>query len=378
MKRLLTITITLLAFAAKGQVTHNHTLKIGVGNEWNAFLSPSSLLEDDELFTQSQLWDNGTYQFISLKNGFKVEGDKFRLKLKANGSLGVYQTAQNSNRYTYRMGVSYRLKYMSKKYLELAPEVFRKRREGVNADNAVLTTPFSYTLIKAPLGLDFYLGNKAWLKTQLGYLYKNYDKSGGEKLYYQAPYFEALISKKWETESITKKLTLTSTTQARQYHVLSRIEDEEDEESILREGSRDWTYQFTSLILDFSKNESNRKLGLGLYHTSRFDNNNRSTFHEVGPGIQYQAGNSKVGFKSNIKYLVRSYEKLSPGAGNDTPLQYGYLRGSLELEYTLTKKSQLYGKGNFVNRTSNNPDQELRSFREYFNGYVEMGIKMNW
>ncbi|WP_462251821.1 hypothetical protein [Ekhidna sp.] len=377
MKSLIIATMVCLLFTAGySQNTHSHKLSIGLGNEWNAFLSPSRFLEDEEFLSRNELWDNGTYQAIALNNSFKKEGDKYRIKLKVNGSLGIYQTQQNSNRYTYRVGASYRLKYASKKYFELAPEFFRKRREGVNTDNAVLATPFSYSLLKLPVGFDFYLGNKTWIKTEFGYLYKNYDKPSGEKLLYHAPFIEGEISKKWESDSRITKLSLKSVTQSRKYVTRSSRIDE-DEVTFL-DGSRDWVYQFTELTLDLSKDDDSRTFGIGLYQMSRIDSDGSSTFHEVGPGIQYEGNNNKFGYRTLVKYTFRNYTRLSPGSENETPLRYQYLRANFELDFAISEYGKVYGSANLVNRTSNNPDLELLSFREYFNGYVEMGIRWAW
>ncbi|MEM7297055.1 MAG: hypothetical protein AAF391_02185 [Bacteroidota bacterium] len=390
MKNIALTLACLMAITGYGQVTHTHKLSLGIGNEWNAFLSPSTFVEDDEVRRHSDLWDNGTFQSVSLKNSIKNEGSRYKLKVKVNGSLGVFQTEQNSNRYTYRLGLSYRLKYASKKYFEFAPELFRKKREGLNTDNAVLATPFSYLVFKMPIGFDFYLGNKSWLKTQAGYLYKNYDKTQGEKLYYQAPFLEAVYSKKWEAETSFKKFALKSTTQLRNYHTLSlknefeELEEEEfeereelDDEVIYQEGSRNWMYQFTTLMIDFTKGDT-RKVGIGFYHVSRIDHRSRSTYHELGPGILYDEMLGKIGFKSSIRYTIRNYTKLSPSSESSIPLQYKYLRANLELNYPINGTGQIYGKGSFVNRTSNNPNLESLSFRDYFNGFVEIGLRWEW
>ena len=353
----------------------SHKLEIGLGNEWNAFLSPSMLMEDEELLNQSSLWDNGTFQRVALRNSWKKEGGKYKLKLKANGSLGLFQTEQNSNRYSYRIGTSYRLKYASKKYFELAPEVYRKRREGINSDNAVLATPFSFTLIEAPVGFDFYLGNKSWLKTQIGYMYKNYDKSNDEMLRYHAPFLEASISKKWVNELVSRKLTVRSLTQKRSYQTRSLVGDF-DEELSFREGSRDWLYQFTTISYDFSFNDGATKLGLGMHQTSRIDQSGNNGFHEVGPGVKFSTKSSKVGFSTNAKYTIRRYISLAPGEENDTPLKYNYLRLNAEVDYNLGSGKKIYARTKFINRTSNNPNIESRSFRDYFNGFVEVGFKV--
>lgn len=377
--------LCLSVLSVNGQITHTHKLDVGLGHEWNAFLAPSTLIEEDDELFREDLWDNGTFQSLSLQNGFKIEGKNHRIKLKVNGSLGLFQTEQNSNRYTYRIGASYRAKYASKKYFEFEPEFFRKKREGINTDNAVLATPFSYSLLRIPVAFDFYLGKKAWLKTQAGYLFKNYDKANGEKLLYHAPFFEAMYSKKWQSDRFIKKVSLTSTSQLRNYQTLSLLTDledfdEDDPELELeyREGSRDWTYQFTTLKLDLTNINKSNSVALGLYHISRIDQNSRSTFNEIGPGIAYETTLQKIELKSSVRYTIRNYTRLAPGAENTTPLQYHYLRLNAALNYRLNKKSQIYCNTHFVNRTSNNPNLDAMSFRDYFNGYMEIGVRWSW
>ncbi|NQZ76292.1 MAG: hypothetical protein HRT61_09295 [Ekhidna sp.] len=379
-RNLLLLMTGLLFHPVSGQIQHTHKLELGLGSEWNAFLSPSRLIIDDDVLSGTENWDSGTFQKFVLNNTFSKEGKLHRLKLKVNGNLGIYQTMRNADRYAFRISTSYRLKYASKKYLEFAPEFYRKRREGFNADNAVLATPFSYRLIRVPVGLDFYLGKKSWLKTELGYLHKKYDQPSGERLMYKAPYLEVLYSKKWKTDAWERKLLVESETQIRDYETISArvVASHLGDELLFRIGSREWLYQFNRLLFDFTKSRNDFNIGLGLYHTARIDQNDRSTFHEIGPGAHIDTKGKTLGFKSSIRYTTRNYKNLAPGSGNNRSLKYQYLMMNFEFNLPINETGRIYWRGSFVNRTSNNPNMESLTFRDYFNGYVELGLRWNY
>ena len=88
---------------------------------------------------------------------------------------------------------------------------------------------------------DYYLGKRAWLKTQVGYLFKDYDRVEGEDLYYRSPFVTAAISKKWLGSEATKKLTVTANGQWRKYTDIEAItSNAEDPEFVSEE--RNWNY----------------------------------------------------------------------------------------------------------------------------------------
>jgi len=121
-KSLTWILALLVAMPIMAQENHSrsHQISLGAGQEWNAFLRPTTLLQAGELLHQEELWDNGTFQSLSFNNSFRWEKDQHKFKLKLNGSLGIFQTEENANRHKYTIGGSYRVKYASKKYFELS------------------------------------------------------------------------------------------------------------------------------------------------------------------------------------------------------------------------------------------------------------------
>lgn len=394
MHKSLTLILALL-FSAPiiAQVNHSrsHQISIGGGQEWNAFLRPTTFAQDGEVLNKEELWDNGSFQSLSFNNSFRWEKDQHKFKLKLNGSLGIFQTEENANRHSYTIGGSYRVKYAPKKYFEFAPEYFRKKREGINGDQAILATPFSFQQFRAPLSFDFYLGDGAWVKSEVGYLIKSYDRPNEQVLRYQAPYLGISLSKKWTIGEHTTKLTLHSISQWRKYTDIDRIaeqidpEDEEDEffeedeafegEDEFQENERNWSYYFNNLTYSLKTGNKKLRAEIGIYSTMRIDARSVSDYLEIGPGINATWKTGKLELSPGIRYSIRKYSRLAPGEGNNLLLQYNYLRTRFNANYRLTNNLSLFGRYILTKRDSNNPSLDSNAFREYFYAQGELGIR---
>lgn len=369
MKKFITLAITFyITQSLFAQTTSNHSVGAGLGHEWNVFLNPSYLESEEEELDRFDLWDNGTFQSLSSRNSWKIEKGEHRLKLVANGSLGIYQTQNDANRFEYYLKASYRTKYSSKKYFEFAPEYQRLKREGVNIADAVLRTPFSFGRLYLPLHFDFYMGNKMWVKTQVGYLYKHYDRMMEEEaLVYKSPFATVSFSKKWVGSSV-QKLTFNSGLQLRTYEEL-----EFDSDGELEEKTRNWNFLRNSV--EFSNKKESRSITFGLYEISRLDQSQTNTYHEASPGVKWSSEFGKIGIDASLRYSYRYYPGLTPGEDNDDlQLVYQYIRTNVKMTYEVTSKIQGYTKLNVVDRLSNNPDPAARGFRGYFNSLVETGL----
>ncbi|MEO1054931.1 MAG: hypothetical protein AAFX87_30130, partial [Bacteroidota bacterium] len=328
-KLLAFVLLFVISQAAMAQWQISHKIGFGAGHEWNVFLNPRTAVNDGETLTNEELWDNGTFQSVFFNNSFRYDTGRHRLKFKVNTSAGLYQTEESANRYAYDLGFSYRVKYAKRKYFEFAPELNRRRRQGINEADAVLRTPFSYTILTIPVHFDFYLSNKTWLKTQAGYLSKNYDRENGEELLYRAPFLTVMISKKWQTKLLTKKLSFSHGTQFRNYFELERStpfdpeEEEEDFEEIeLEEKTRQWNYFRSHIEYQLTGAKKDFDIVFGLYHIARLDVDETNSYSEIAPGIQFKYGFDRIKFTSSTKYAIRNYQNLSPGAGNDLLLRY--------------------------------------------------------
>ncbi len=371
----ITLVLSLSILDVFGQTTQNTTIDLSAGHEQNVFLNPDLLETDDEVLDRTDLWDNGTYQALSLRHVWKTKQANHTWKLGGGGGLGLYQTEMNANRYALHLEGSFRTKYGPRKYLEVAPTVSRKKRSGVNVSDAVLQTPFSYLLAEIPIHADFYLGSKSWLKTEVGYRYKNYDQTAGERLYYHAPFLQALISKKWVAGGWTHKLYLSTDAMLRRYRDVERSNDEGEDEALLVEKVRKWNYSKQELGLLLS----GKKLGItaAVHHLRRKDLSGSNSYREFAPLLEGEYRMGKLRMQGGMSFSHRNYDTITPGRGNDDlVLAYQYFRFNGQLQYFLEETVRLYLKGRLVRRLSNNPDPGSIAFQEYFTSNLQAGLSI--
>lgn len=372
-KTTLGIFLLVISQSTFAQWERKSKLGISTGYESNVFLNPPSLIIEGEEIGRDELWQSGTFQQLFLNTSFVYDTLSYRLKIKANGGASLYQTDIEANRRTYDLGVAYRRKIGKRKYLEIAPKYNRRQRDGVNEADAVLRTPFSFRQMIIPLHFDYYLGGRAWLKTQVGYLRKDYDRMEGEELKYTSPFAQITVSKKWLDRITTKKLTLTASNQWRTYTDIE-LSSEEDEDPIFENEERQWNYRRVDTEFEFIDKNDKYRILFGLYHLQRTDIDGPNGYTQVSPAVQFKYNITRLTMDAEFKYSLRKYSGLSPGRDNDTLLRYDYLRAGLGARYTLKNNASAFLKGKIVNRESNSPDLEAIGFRDYFTGFVELGM----
>ncbi len=374
------ILLALTSIQLNAQWERQFRAGLNAGHEWNIFLNPSVIRGAEETLFRNDLWVNAPYQGGFVSADFNRDLGKSRWKIGTYLSGANYNSRINANRHSFRLNISYRVKYASRKYFEVAPELYRIKRVGINDQDAILSTPFSYFRFTLPVKFDFYLKNKTWLKTTSGYLYRSYDRTNARQLSYHAGFIEAGLSKKWKSDKNETKLTYTNRVEVRLYKNLEFFLDEPDEPGDpaepeeVEESSRVWTYLSNDLEYSIKPLHQNFKLTLGLYTTIRLDSEEENSYKELAPGIRTEWKLSRWTLSGNLSYVYRNFSEREVGE-EEVPLQYKYIRGSVKASVPLGEKTNFYIKSNVVNRASSN-DLLTRGFREYFNSRIEMGITL--
>ena len=345
---------------------------ISTGYESNVFLNPPSLIVEDEEIGKDELWQNGTFQRLFLNTSFVLDTLSYRLRIKANAGASRYQTEVEANRHTYDLGIAYRRKIGKRKYLEIAPEYNRRQRDGVNEADAVLRTPFSFRQLIVPLHFDYYVGNRAWLKTQAGYLYKDYDRVEGEQLYYTSPFVQVALSKKWLGRLATKKLTLMVRNQWRTYTDIE-LSSGNGELPIFENEQRNWNYRGIDTEFEFIDKDEKYRVLLGLYHLRLTDVDGAFGYMQISPAIQLRYALSRLTLDAEFRYSLRNYTDLAPGRDNDNLLRYDYLRAGVGVDYAFKANIKAFIKARIINRESNSPNLSSIGFRDYLTGLIELG-----
>jgi len=376
MKKLLLSSLSLLVLLnAQAQLKNKLRVEAGGGYELNTFLAPAEIDGESEAV-------NASFQVVNVRNSLTYKRKKHRFKLYTKGAYSVFQTEEPSNSYALKIKAAYRVKYAKSKYFEFAPEFTKVDRGGLENVNEVLITLFSYERVKVPVSFDFYLGNRIWLKTDAGFIYKNYGKLNGEKLSYQDPYAQLKLSKRFVGEKTVKKLSYRTAFHRRRYATLSNPGDiaEFDELSFegdeFRAGTLNWNFLFNTISFTVEDSTKKQSLAVGLHHISRLDQRNQSTYHEFGPSVALTKRKNRFQYELRTRYTFRNYPRFDPN-GDELYLKYTYLKLNATVFYDLKKNTRLYVRGDLFRRTSNNTNRASMSFRDFNRPSVQLGVRID-
>lgn len=379
MKKLsLILLLSLTSLTVNAQWTGKYKAGLNGGHEWNIFLNPITVQNGEDILRRNDLWVNAYYAGAFVNADFKKNIKDGRLKWGTAISGASYNSTVNANRHSFRLYGSYRKKYAPRKYFEFAPEFYRIKRQGINDNDAILTTPFSYTRITLPFKFDFYKGNRVWLKTRAGYTFKAYDKLNNKTISYHAGFVGASLSKKWIGNQVERKLTFSSNLEMRLYKDLEQFIDEEepDEPGEVEQESRLWAYFSNDLVYDIKPQNSPIDLSLGLYTTIRFDRDWENGYLEFAPGLDANWRLRNMTLKGRVRYVNRNYPDREVGE-NEEPLRYQFVRANLEAQVPVRDNLDFFVRGNMINRKSSNTGLG-RGFRGYFNSLIETGIVLKF
>lgn len=396
MKRILILTscLFLVSNSLIGQWQKKFRASGYGGYEHNIFLSPATLLREGELVIRQDLLTSGFYEGISFGGDFEKEFEGGRWKLSFATSAANFHTTPDADRLTLNLKSSYRKRYAKGKYFEMAPSFTRRSQQGINESDGVLRTTFSYTRFNLPVHLDYYLGSKTWFKTETGYTFKAYDQNDlGEKVSYHAAYTGFGLSKKWEKDKVTSKLTFSGNLEYRHYTDLEVEEDgeEEDDEGVEENETvprpnnpigfiaeeRQWFFYRVNLEYNVKNGTSKFDYTIGLYYVGRGDSEQRFGYSEISPGISINYRAKGFSLNASTRYSMRKFRTLEVGE-NDELLRYKYLRTSLRLNVPLSKGKIWFIKGNLIDRQSSRTDISSTAFRGYFNNSIETGITIRF
>lgn len=372
-KIIFTLACCLAINSVDAQWSKNFTFGIKGGYEYNIFKTPYSLDEEDDFLIGNDLIRSGFYEGLVFNGQFQNKFENGRFKVNFRSSANNYHTEENTNLYDFGLSSSYRVKYAKRKYFELSPAFYRRQRAGQDLSDDILRTTLSYTQFILPLSFDFYLKDKTWLKTDLGYRLKSYDENDmGEKVSYHAFFAGISFSKKWQNDQKIRKLILSPGIEYRAYTDLE-AQNEEGEESDLIEDDRDWTYTTANVEYNVKLAERPLSYTIGLYSTFRHDVENKFGYKEFGPGVRLNLPLNKASMSIGGSFRHRTFNTLKVNESADV-LIYQYLRANARLTVPIGKNSTWYVEGNVIRRLSNNSNQTSTAFRSYNYALVSTGL----
>lgn len=366
------VIIALILLFSKDIVKAQLSLETGAshGYEWNIFRNPELLIQQSDTLGRDQLWQNSDYNEFFLEADYLKKWGSSKLKLSGDITGDIYHQQNNAQKEYYRVAVSYRTKYASRKFFEFSPGYVRKKQAEVSESDNIFRNRRSYTQLTAPLHFDFYLKNKAWLRLETGYKFRSYDLSRGEKTVHHGFNAEALLSKRW-VNRLRSEFELEA-----EWSTRNQTEEEIASESTELSKRTYSSYRFrTSLSFETLSKSFQIKFPF-TYKTFSDSPTERFNYTQLEGGLRLSLKTGKSRITQSMTGTIRNFTNLSVSDGE--LLNYNYVRSSTRLTVPVLNRLEYTIRASLVHRISNRSGISSSSFRGFRNSYVETGFSIKF
>ena len=374
MKKLIISIIALLSLPVSAMAQWNIETGINQGYEWNIFKNPELIVEENDTLQRNRLWQNSSFNELTADIRYEFDWENSRLRLESDLSTNLYHQAAEAHEFSYDLGASYRSNFADGKYIEVSPEYSRKKQDGVEATDPVFSSRLSYSQVRIPLELDFYLGNRAWLRFETMFRNRQYDRRNDKQTSYNAYYFESLFKKsiddrgrfdhEFEVENQIRYRDQVTT-------------DFDNPAASPEENFRQFTKIETQALYRLQNREGIFDIEFPVVGTLFYDHpSGNLDYREIEFGTEIDVDLGRTEFSAGIERTLRSFNNFDIGDSGNT-LFYAYWTGQAEIEYAITRNINLHAKARYITRTSTRERLTTAFYREYTNSYIQSGITVD-
>ncbi len=373
MKKLTIFTLAYLFIAVPAIAQWQAKTGVTNGYKWNIFKSPDVLVETSETLSRNQLWQNSVFNGFFIDTDYHKKWENSRLKISADLGLNLYYQQSQAHKNEYRLYASYRANYADNRYIEFAPEFKRKQQDGVNQNDLIYSTRLSYRQFEAPVHLDFYLGDRAWLKFEAKYRLKIYDQFDNNETRYSAYYLEALYKKKWKNPVVTHEISAETELQYRDQNNIAFTAQNSPIIAASRAFSKVEAGTAYKLKTSNSRFEIEFPVTATLVGDYPSGNLNYNEI-EFGTDVQFYIAETRI--KLGAERTLRNFSNFKTQSGRS--LNHQFWDFSFGLKAPLTTRLALTTKASFVTRNSNRERTNTFAYREYTTSYFQTGIEVKF
>ncbi len=340
------------------------------GYEYNYFKSPKTIRSEGVVLTENDLIASSIYQDIEITYRYRYKWGKNRIRLLANPFSRLFYENFDDSYWSLNTTAKYDHKFSKKTTFLTELRFKRMNREGLGGDQDVLINPLGYTNYGATAGLEFILFDNNETRVESFYNFKDFDAFGVRDLEFDEYGVQFTTVQSFDVNSLEHKLGFSAYAKKRKYETFNASEIDSD-------GERDWDYLKGNLFYQLPINEKLRITPNVVYY-KRIDNSTgRSGFNQFGPGITMLYKNKATKIRSGLSFITRNYTDIdardTEGLIGDK-LKYEYanfsINASHEIRNGFSITSTLYSRV----RSTNYTDIDARSFRNYRNQYIGLGV----
>ena len=367
---LVLITWTICAYSSAQSKT-KISVETQSGYEYNYFKSPKQIEINGVMFNAEDLISSSMLQDIELDIDYSYKWKKNRLRFSLNPSARVFYENLDDSYWSVNAFGKYDYD-ISRTTRFLAEVNFRRvNREGLDGAQDVLVNPLGYTNFGLGTGLEFSPFKKNQTTVELFYNFRDYDAFGTRDLQFNEFGVRLTTEQSFKVNKLKHTFGVDAYFKKRLYYTFNASD-------IDSEGERNWSY---IKIVPFYEYPLSKRLEFEarFQYYKRIDNLiQRSGFDQFGPEMSMRYRNKSTKLFVNTSYIIRNYTDIEAQNDEGDPngkVKYQYLNFRLNAEQVLFDKLSLVGSIYSRIRTTNNTNIEARSFRDYRNQFITIGLK---
>ena len=353
------------------------------GYENNIFNVPSVWTGEDE---NSQL-QSGMFVLNDLKLGVNIDTKRHQYALIGRGTHTLFPGIDAANLFNGKIDSKYSFSPQSKLKFYLKNHWLTKQRNNTIDETEEFRTPRSYHHLNGLIGLEYKINKKLKLSPEFFAARRMYSPTEESSLTYNEIGVTLKATQRIKLKQKQRLYLNNKTTFFNRYYLdvteefdesFNEEEEEElEEEVFITENRRHWQYISNTFDLRFKlKNDTRLKWGLQLEQRNDLSQN-RFGYREYESFLEWSKTIEHWFIKFRASYANRQFTDLIIDNANATHLVYNFVRGSMTINYQLNDKWVIESKFNASLRNSNNPSTATYSYREYFNYFTQLGLRLS-
>lgn len=374
MKKLTIITtISILFVAALGFSQTKNTFSIGSqgGYEYNYFKSPEVVRVGDSIITKEDLIASSIYQDITVDYMYTSKWNKNnRIRLSASPSARIFYENFDDSYWRADLKAQYDYKFSKNAKFLSEARLIRMNREGLGGDQDVLINPLGYTQYGVNVGAELRPISNNKLIAKLFYNFKDFDAFGVRDLQFDEYGLQITNIQSFEINGLRHRLGVNA-------YIKKRLYDTFNASEVVTDGERDWDYIKATVFYELPFSEYFMAKPTFSYYTRVDNSRDRSGFNQFGPGVNLVYNNKKTIVRSTFSFITRNYSSIEARNTEERigeKLKYEYVNFGINASHEIGNGFSLTARINSRVRSTNYTDIDARSFRNYRNQFIGIGV----
>ncbi|MCR9287762.1 hypothetical protein OAF63_00780 [Saprospiraceae bacterium] len=376
MKRIFNFLLFSMPLLLLAQTPFKIQVETRSGYEYNVFNASKNkwkVIDDDSI----PAIQSGFFQHFNIKNKWEKEIENHLFLVGLKTSFDYFPSLEEANLFRPELNLKYQYELNKKSSLFFRGKLSKYQTNRFNDDEG-FSMPTSYAWLGADFGykIEPFKYNRTQIK--LSAYEKQFEPSEMRNLKYSAFRINLLTTQRFKKAKRLYHYLSFELDFARRNYMDSffELDEEEPEEEIFYEDSRERIWQYSTLDLSYKHSFSREaRLKMGLSLQKREDIlDEQFGYNQWKPYLKFSVKKEKLEVSANLESVFRFFTHIEATEDGNELLIHKYLRTSVLLKYNFSEQLGLTLRGSMVIR-QRNLMENAKNYLPYTNGLISLGIK---